>query len=70
MATEEELQAAINRVPREYSEFIPIMTTEASLELPQHSAYDHAIQLRTELHNHGGLYTHSTKLSLQTHVSG
>ena len=37
-ATEDELQAAIDRVPREYSEFIPIMTTEASLELPQHSA--------------------------------
>ena len=42
-ATEEELQAAIDRVPREYSEFIPIMTTEACLELPKHSAYDHAI---------------------------
>ena len=34
VATEDELQAAIERVPRQYSEFIPIMTTEASLELP------------------------------------
>ena len=45
-ATEEELQAAIDRVLREYSEFIPIMTTEASLELPKHSAYDHAIDFK------------------------
>ena len=43
---EEELQAAINGVPAEYSEFIPIITTEASLELPQHSAYDHAIDFK------------------------
>ena len=43
---EEELQAAINQVPQEYSKFITIMTTEASLELPQHSAYDHAIDLK------------------------
>ena len=45
-AMEEELQVAINRVPREYAEFIPIVTTEASLELPQHSAYDHAIDFK------------------------
>ena len=43
---EEELQAAIDQVPSEYSEFIRIMTTEASLELPQHSAYDHAIDFK------------------------
>ena len=45
-ATEEELQASIDRVPLEYSEFIPIMTTEASLELPRHSANDHAIDYK------------------------
>ena len=45
-ATEEELQAAINRVPRAYAEFISIMTTKASLELPQHSAYNHAIDFK------------------------
>ena len=37
---------AIDRVHWEYSEFIPIMRTEASLELPQHSAYDRAIDLK------------------------
>ena len=37
---------AIDRVPREYAEFIPIMTTEAALELPKHSAYDHAIDFK------------------------
>ena len=45
-STEEELQAAIDRVPKEYKEFIPIMTTEASLVLPKHSAYDHAIDFK------------------------
>ena len=45
-ARKEELQAAIDRVPLYYSEFIPIMTTEASLELPQQSAYDHAIDFK------------------------
>ena len=43
---EEELQAAIDRVPQEYSEFIPIRTTEASLELPIYSAYDYAIDFK------------------------
>ena len=43
---EEELQAAIDRVPQEYLEFIPIMTTEASLELLKHSAYDYAIDFK------------------------
>ena len=37
---------AIDRVPREYEEFIPIMTTEASQELPKHSTYDHAIDFK------------------------
>ena len=46
---EKELQAAIDRVPWEYSEFIPIITTEASLELPQHSAYDHSIDFKDGL---------------------
>ena len=45
-ATEEEFQAAIDRIPQEYAEFIPIMTMEASLELPKHSAYDHAIDFK------------------------
>ena len=45
-ATEEELEVAIDRVPQEYSEFIPIMMTEASLDLPQHSAYDHALDFK------------------------
>ena len=45
-AMEEELQAVIDRVPREYSGFIPIMTTEVSVELPKHSAYDHAIDFK------------------------
>ena len=45
-ATEEELQAAIDRVPRKDSEFIPIMTTAAPLELPRHSAYNHAIDFK------------------------
>ena len=45
---EEELQPAIDRVPSEYAEFIPIMTTEASLELPKHSAYDHTIDFKDE----------------------
>ena len=35
-ASEEELQAAIDRVRREYAEFISIMTTVASLILLQH----------------------------------
>ena len=47
-ATEEELQAAIDRVPSEYAEFIPIMSTEASLEIPKHTAYDYAIDFKDE----------------------
>ena len=35
-----------NLTPKEYSEFILIMTTEASLELPKHSAYNHAIDVK------------------------
>ena len=46
VATEEELQAAIDCVPSEYLEFIPIMTNEASLEIPHHSAYDYAIDFK------------------------
>ena len=45
-ATEDELQAAIDRVHWEYSEFIAIMTTEASLEFPKHSAYKHTIDFK------------------------
>ena len=36
VATEDELQVAIDRVPCEYAELIPIMTSEAPLELPKH----------------------------------
>ena len=43
---EKELQAAIDQVPGLYAEFIPIMTTEASLELPHYSTYDHAIDFK------------------------
>ena len=45
-ATEEELQAAIDRVPCEYAKFIPIMTTEVSQELPKHFVYDNAINFK------------------------
>ena len=40
--------SGIDQVPSEYAEFIPIMTTEASLELPEHDAYDHAIDIKDE----------------------
>ena len=40
---EDELQVAIDQVPREYAEFIPIMTTEAALEFTKHSAYNYGI---------------------------
>ena len=46
VAMEEELKAAIYRVPQKYSEIIPIMTTEVSLELPQHLAHDHTIDFK------------------------
>ena len=45
-AIEEELLAAIDRVPCEYAEFIAIISTEPSLELPQHSTYDHTIDFK------------------------
>ena len=44
--TNEDLKAAINKVPEAYSEFIPIMTAEMAEVLPEHSVYDHAIDLR------------------------
>ena len=37
---------AIDRVLLEYAEFNPIMTTEAALELPKHSVYDHSIDFK------------------------
>ena len=40
------MKAAIDRVTEEYKEFIPFITTEASLEFPKHSAYDHAIEFK------------------------
>ena len=42
----EDLKAAINKVPEAYSEFIPIMTAEMAEVLPEHSEYDHAIDLK------------------------
>ena len=42
----EDLKAAINKVPEAYSEFIPIMTAEMAVVLPEHSVYDHAIDLK------------------------
>ena len=44
--TSNDLKAAIGRVPEVYSEFIPIMTAEMAEVLPEHSAYDHAIDLK------------------------
>ena len=44
--TEDDLQAAINRVPEAFRCFIPIMITEAALELPNHGPYNHAIDLK------------------------
>ena len=41
-----DLKAAINRVPEAYSEFIPIMTVKMAAVLPKHSIYDHAIDLK------------------------
>ena len=44
--TEDELQMAIDRVPKEYAEFIPIITTEAAMELPKHTADDYTIDFK------------------------
>ena len=44
--SDDDLKAAINRVPEAYSEFIPIMTAEMAEVLPEHSVYDHAIDLK------------------------
>ena len=42
----DDLKAAIDKVPEAYSEFIPIMTAENAAVLPEHSVYDHAIDLK------------------------
>ena len=44
--SDDDLKAAINKVPEAYSEFIPIMTAEMAEVLPEHTAYDHAIDLK------------------------
>ena len=44
--SDDDLKAAINKVPEAYSEFIPIMTAEMAEVLPEHSVYDHAIDLK------------------------
>ena len=42
----DDLKAAIGKVPEAYSEFITIMTVEVAEVLPEHPAYDHAIDLK------------------------
>ena len=42
----DDLKAAIGKVPEVYSEFIPIMTAEMAEVLSEHSTYDHAINLK------------------------
>lgn len=44
--TESELKDAIDRVPDVFKAYTPLMTTEAALVLPEHSPYDHAIDLK------------------------
>ena len=44
--SDDDLKAAIDKVPEAYSEFIPIMTAEMAAVLPEHSVYDHAIDLK------------------------
>ena len=41
-----DLKAVIGKVLEAYSEFIPIITAEMAEVLPEHSAYDHAIDLK------------------------
>ena len=47
--TEDEQQAAIDGVSMENADFIPIMTTEASIEFPRHMMYDHAIDFKERI---------------------
>ena len=44
--SDDDLIAAIDKVPEAYSEFIPIMTAEMAEVLPEHSVYNHAIDLK------------------------
>ena len=44
--SDDDLKEAINKVPEAYIEFIPIMTAEMAAILPEHSVYDHAIDLK------------------------
>ena len=44
--SDDDLKAAIDKVPEAYSEFIPIMTAKMAKVLPEHTAYDHAIDLK------------------------
>lgn len=44
--TEDDLKASIDRAPEVFSEFIPIMTTEAASHLPRHCSYNHVIGLK------------------------
>ena len=44
--SDDDLTATINKVPEAYSEFIPIMTAEMAEVLPEHTVYDHAIDLK------------------------
>ena len=44
--SDDDLNVAINKVLEAYSKFIPIMTAEMAAVLPEHSVYDHAIDLK------------------------
>ena len=44
--SDDDLKVAIDKVPEAYSEFIPIMTAEMAAVLPEHSVYNHAIDLK------------------------
>ena len=44
--TENELQEALNRVPTASKEFLPIMASEATATLPEHTTCGHAIDLK------------------------
>ena len=46
--SDDDLKAAINKVPEAYSEFIPIIIAEMAEVLLEHSVYDYAIDRKEE----------------------
>ena len=44
--SDDDFRAGTDKVPEACTEFIPIMTAEMSAVLPEHSVYDHAIDLK------------------------